>query len=97
MAVPAEQQGRQALSQLSDNQKRGGDLLENHVDKRQAARAPAAQGDENAAPMPAPPSPANVGGEGGERMPGAQPRGGERAEGDAGQRHRVVRPPQRPN
>ena len=54
MAVPAEQQGRQALSQLSDHQKRGGDLLENKVGKRQAARAPAAHGDENAAPTPAP-------------------------------------------
>ena len=57
MAVPAEGQERPALSQLSGNQKRGGDLLENKQDKRQAAGAPATQGDENAGPMPAPPSP----------------------------------------
>ena len=71
MAVPAEQQTRQALNPLSGNQKRSGDLLENEVDKRQAARAPATQGDENAAPMPAPPSPVNVGdGEVQEAAPG---------------------------
>ena len=64
MAVPAEQQARQALGQLSTHQKRDGDPLENKVDKRQAALAPAAKGVENAAPMLAPPSPVNVGGEG---------------------------------